>query len=287
MTPLLPRDLAWEGGRLACDRPAVMAVLNVTPDSFSDGGRYDRVDAAVARAWEVVDEGADLLDLGGESTRPGSAGVSERQELDRVLPVLAALAASERPYPLPISIDTSRAAVARGALLAGACIVNDVTAGEREPAILRVAADAGAAVVLMHMRGTPRTMQGNVSYDDLVGEVAGYLAARCDAATAAGIPVGRQAIDPGIGFGKSPEGCLRLLAGLHRFAGLERPVLVGASRKSFLGRLFDQQPGHRLSGSVAAAVTAVDRGASIVRVHDVAATRAGVDVAAAVRDAGR
>ena len=284
---LLPRDLAWEGGRLSCQRPAVMAILNVTPDSFSDGGLYRQVDAAVARAWEAVAEGADLLDLGGESTRPGSVGISERQELDRVLPVLAALGAADRPYPIPISIDTSRAEVARAALREGACIVNDVTAGEREPDLLRAVADAGAAVVLMHMRGTPRTMQGDVRYNDLVGDVAGYLEVRCEAATAAGIPACRQAIDPGIGFGKSPGGCLQLLARLDRFAALERPVLIGASRKSFLGHLFDQQPGERLSGSIGAAVVAALRGASIVRVHDVAATRGAVDLAAAVRDVGR
>ena len=287
MPTLLPRDLTWEGGRLSCRRPAVMAILNVTPDSFSDGGLFDRVDAAVERAWQVVEEGADVLDLGGESTRPGAQGVSEAEELRRVLPVLEALGSSQRSYPLPISIDTSRAVVARAALDAGARIVNDITAGERDPEILSVAADAGAAVVLMHMRGTPRTMQGNVSYEDLVGEVAGYLRGRCDAATAAGVPVDRQAIDPGIGFGKSPQGCLQLIARLERFADLERPVLVGASRKSFLGHLFGQEPGQRRHGSVAAAVASVERGASILRVHDVAATRQAVDVASALRDAGR
>jgi len=264
-----------------------MAILNVTPDSFSDGGLYHRVDAAVARAWQVVDEGADLLDLGGESTRPGSAGVSEAEELARVLPVLEALASADPSYPLPISIDTSRAGVARAALEAGACLVNDVTAGEREPGILPVVADAGAAVVLMHMRGTPRTMQANVRYEDLVGEVAGYLRTRCEAATAAGIPAERQAVDPGIGFGKSPEGCLRLIAHLNRLEELERPVLLGASRKSFLGRLFGHEPGQRRAGSLAAAVAATERGASILRVHDVAATRRAVDVAAAFREVGR
>lgn len=287
MTLLLPRGLAWEGGRLRCDRPAVMAILNVTPDSFSDGGLYRPVDAAVARAWEVVDEGADVLDLGGESTRPGSDGVTEIEELARILPVLEALTAVDRTYPLPISVDTSRAGVARAVLGAGARIINDVTGGEREPAILDIVAGAGAAVVLMHMRGTPRTMQGDVHYEDLIGDVACYLRGRCQAATAAGIPAERQAIDPGIGFGKSPEGCLELIARLERLAALERPVLVGASRKSFLGRLFGQQPDQRLEGSLAAAVVAADRGASILRVHDVAATRRAVDVAAALRDAGR
>lgn len=262
-----------------------MAILNVTPDSFFDGGRYDGVDRAVERALEAVGEGADVLDVGGESTRPGSAGITADEEMDRVLPVLDAL--RDARYPLPISVDTSRASVADAALRAGAVIVNDVSGGRRDPELLRVAAERGAAVVLMHMRGTPRTMQGNVRYHDLVGEVAASLADSCAAATAAGVPVSHQAVDPGIGFGKSPEGCLELIARLDLLEPLGRAVLVGASRKSFLGRLFDLAPADRLVGSVVAAAAAVERGASIVRVHDVAATRQAVDLAAALRDVPR
>ncbi len=276
--------LRWDGGGLDASRPAVMAILNVTPDSFFDGGRYAAVDAAVARAWAVVEEGADLLDVGGESTRPGSAGVTPADELARVLPVLRALRAGR--YPLPVSIDTSRAEVAAAAVELGAVIVNDVTGGTREPAILEVAARSGAAVVLMHMRGTPRTMQADVRYDDLVSEVAAFLRAACASATAAGVPVERQAIDPGIGFGKSPEGCLELIARLDELAALGRPILLGASRKSFLGKRFGHAPDDRLVGSAVVAAAAVERGAAVVRVHDVAATRQAVDVAAALRQAG-
>ncbi|MCP4867540.1 MAG: dihydropteroate synthase [Proteobacteria bacterium] len=282
---LQPRSLAWEGGSLPADRCSVMAILNVTPDSFFDGGRYAAVDAAVARAFEAIDEGADVLDIGGESTRPGSAGVTVEEELARVVPVLQAL--RDRGCPLPISIDTSRAAVAAAAVELGAVLVNDVSGGSREPEILDVAASAGAAVVLMHMRGSPRTMQSNVRYDDLFGEVSATLAACCEAADAAGIPADRQAIDPGIGFGKSPQGCLDLIARLDKFASLDRAVLVGASRKSFLGRRFGLAPADRLVGSAVIAAASAERGASIVRVHDVAASRQAVDIASALRKASR
>jgi len=262
-----------------------MAILNVTPDSFFDGGRYASVDAALQRADRVLQEGADLLDIGGESTRPGADEVGEEAELERVMPVLEALA--RRGYPLPISVDTWRGRVAREGLQRGAVIVNDVSGGLRDPGLLAEAARAGAAVVLMHMRGTPRTMQADVRYTHLLSEVADALADRCAAATAAGIPAERQAIDPGIGFGKSAQGCVDLLANLGCLHARDRPILVGASRKSFLGRLFGHEPEQRLEGSLIAAGAAVHDGASIVRVHDVGATRRAVDVAGALRDARR
>lgn len=262
-----------------------MAIINVTPDSFYDGGRYEDVDAALRRAEQVLDEGADLLDIGGQSTRPGAPEAGLEQERRRVLPVVEALV--RRGLPLPISVDTWRGPVAEAALDRGAVIVNDVSGGRRDPLLLDAAGRAGAAVVLMHMRGTPRTMQADVRYDDLLSEVVSALRSSCAAATAAGVPAERQAVDPGVGFGKSAQGCVELLAGLGALASLERPVLVGASRKSFLGTLFGHEPQDRLAGSLAAAVAAVDAGASIVRVHDVAATRRAVDVAAAIRDARR
>jgi len=264
-----------------------MAILNVTGDSFFDGGRYRSVEAAVARAWQVVEEGADVLDIGGESTRPGSRGVSEEEELGRVIPVIQALAEAESPYPIPISVDTSRAEVARQALLAGARIVNDVSGGHRQPEILEVVASENAAVILMHMRGTPRSMQSDVRYSDLLTEIYDFLEESCAAATAAGIPHEAQAIDPGIGFGKDSEGCLEILANLGAFEGLARSMLIGASRKSFLGNAFGHDISKRLEGSLVAAGLAVSGGASILRVHDVAETRRAVDVAAGIRGAVR
>ncbi len=283
MMPPWAKPLRWGDGELPDHRPSVMAILNLTPDSFYDGGRHDALDAARLRAWAAVEEGADLLDVGGESTRPGAPEVSVDEELRRILPLLETLAESD--YPLPISVDTARARVAREALARGARIVNDVTGGAREPALLDEVAAASAAVVLMHMRGTPRTMQRNVRYDDLLSEVSQRLQACCTAASAAGIPAESQAIDPGIGFGKSPEGCLGLIAQLDQLAALERPILLGASRKSFLGKAFGHEGDDRLVGSVVVAAAGVLGGASILRVHDVKATRLAVDVAAGIRGA--
>ncbi len=259
-----------------------MGILNVTPDSFFDGGRYVDVAAAVARAWSMALEGAGVLDIGAESTRPGSDGVPPAAQLDRLLPVLRALAdpsGPRGPFPLPISVDTTSSVVAAGALAAGACIVNDVTGGRADPRILQVAADAGAAIVLMHMRGTPRDMQQHTEYDDLVEEVAAALQERCEAACAAGVPPEHQAIDPGIGFSKTPEGCVELIGRLAELRRLGRPILLGASRKSFLGRRFGLEGDGRLHGSVAAAVLGLAQGAEILRVHDVAATAAAIQVA--------
>jgi len=281
------KPLHWRGGCLPDDRVGIMGILNVTPDSFFDGGKHQAIEDALRRARVVVEEGGDILDIGGESTRPGSAGVSVDEELDRVVPVIRALRQSSSMYPLPISIDTSRAEVAEAALEAGAEVVNDVSGGSREPEILHVAARHGAGTILMHMRGSPATMQDQVDYNDLVADVIAELQASCAAATAAGIPTSHQAIDPGIGFGKSAKGCLELIARLQEFEELQRPVLVGASRKSFLGVAFGHQGDDRLVGSLLASGHSVTAGASIVRVHDVALTRLAVDVAAGIRDAVR
>jgi dihydropteroate synthase len=243
-----------------------MGVLNVTPDSFSDGGRFLDHRAAIAHGLSMAAEGADLLDVGGESSRPGAVYVDERTELDRVLPVIQELAAAT---DVPISIDTRKAAVARAAVEAGALVVNDVSAGRDDPDLLGVAADAKAAVVLMHMLGTPRTMQDNPTYTDVVAEVEAFLADRARAAEAAGVPHDRLVVDPGIGFGKRDEHNYALLADLARFTELGHPVMVGTSRKGFIGRALGLPMHERLEGTAATVVWAVERGARIVRVHDV------------------
>ena len=216
------------------DRGLIMGIVNVTPDSFSDGGHFARTDDAVAHALRLSDEGVDILDIGGESTRPGAAAVTVEDELRRVIPVIEKLAGKTAAA---LSIDTSKAAVARAAAAAGAEIINDVTALQGDDDMPRVAAESGCAVVLMHMQGTPRTMQLNPHYNDVVAEVAGHLAQRVTAARAAGIGPERIAIDPGIGFGKTVEHNMQLITGLGRFAALGHPVLLGASRKSFLATL--------------------------------------------------
>lgn len=267
ITPLRPHDLRV-GDRVlpTSTRCLVMGVLNVTPDSFSDGGRYLDHHAAVAHALRMASEGADLIDVGGESTRPGASYVGERTELDRVLPVVEELAAST---DVPISIDTRKSTVAAAALAAGAGIVNDVTAGRDDPDLLGVAAEAKAPVVLMHMRGTPATMQDDPTYTDVVGEVERFLADRCDAAEAAGVAPDSLVIDPGIGFGKRDGHNYALLAELARFTRLGHPVMVGTSRKGFIGRALALPQHERVEGTAATVVWAVERGARIVRVHDV------------------
>ncbi len=229
--------MIWRTSRRTFDlaeRGLIMGIVNVTPDSFSDGGHFARTDDAVAHALRLSDEGADILDIGGESTRPGAAAVTVEDELRRVIPVIEKLAGKTAAA---LSIDTSKAAVARAAAAAGAEIINDVTALQGDDDMPRVAAESGCAVVLMHMQGTPRTMQLNPHYDDVVAEVAGHLAQRVAAAQAAGIGPERIAIDPGIGFGKTVEHNMQLINGLGRFAALGHPVLLGASRKSFLATL--------------------------------------------------
>jgi len=261
------------------DRPLLMGVVNVTPDSFFDGGRYLDAAAAVAHAVRLVEEGADLLDIGAESTRPGADIVNEAEEYRRAIPVVAAVA---RAVTVPISIDTSKAVVARAALDAGAILVNDVTALRGDPAMVDVIAGTGAGIVLMHMHGTPRTMQQAPHYDDVVGEIAEFFEERIRFAMAHGI-VGRQIIlDPGIGFGKLLMHNLTLLAQLHRFMQFECPLMVGVSRKAFLGQLVNRSVQGRQWATAAAVAMAVDRGAGILRVHDVRAMKDVVQVAAAI-----
>ena len=270
---------AWICARhtISLDRPRVMGILNVTPDSFSDGGRWRTTEDAVQQGLALVAEGADILDIGGESTRPGAAEVPADEELQRVVPVIEALA---RQTPVPISVDTRKSAVARAALAAGASIVNDVTA-LGDPEMAAVVREAGAGVVLMHMRGTPETMQRAPQYTDVVEEVRACLAARIEAALAAGIGRGQILIDPGIGFGKTTAHNLALLGALEKFAELA-PVLVGASRKRFIGEITGAPMDGRLAGSLTVAVWSVMRGAAVLRVHDVAATCAAVRMAGAL-----
>ena len=262
-------QLDCAGRILRLDRPRVMGIVNVTPDSFSDGGAHDTTDAAVAHALRLVEEGADLLDIGGESTRPGAAEVETEEELRRVLPVIGRLAAQ---VAVPISIDTSKPEVMRAAVQAGAGMINDVYGLRREGA-LDAAAALGVPVVLMHMQGEPRSMQAAPQYDDVVGEVHRFLAERIFAAEMAGIPKQRIVVDPGFGFGKDTAHNLQLLARFERFVELGVPVLAGLSRKRSIGELTGRDvPADRVAGSVAAHLIAAQRGAAIVRVHDVAAT---------------
>jgi dihydropteroate synthase len=255
-----------------------MAVVNVTPDSFYDGGRHGSTDAAIAHARRLAEEGADLLDVGGESSRPGSEAVSLDEELARVLPVLDGL----RDLELPLSVDTTKPAVMRAAIAAGATMINDITA-LAAPGAIETVAGSDAAVCLMHMRGQPKTMQADPVYVDVVAEVREFLAARAAACVAAGIAPDRIAVDPGFGFGKTVEHNLELLRELGAIVALGFPVLAGWSRKSSLGRITGRAPEERLASSLAAALIAVQRGARIVRVHDVAATRDVLAVLAAVQ----
>jgi dihydropteroate synthase len=253
--------------RLDLSHPLVMGIVNVTPDSFSDGGRHLLRDAAIARAHQLIAEGADILDLGGESTRPGAQAVSEQEELDRVLPVIEGL----RGVDVPLSIDTCKPQVMRAAMAAGANIVNDINALQ-QPGALEAVAASDAAVCLMHKQGKPQTMQVAPQYQDVMSEVINFLRTRLATAEAAGIAKNRIMVDPGFGFGKSLEHNLALLRNLHDFTELKVPILAGLSRKSMLGALTGQDVDQRLAASLAAALLAVQHGASIVRVHDVQAT---------------
>ncbi|HWS02651.1 MAG TPA: dihydropteroate synthase [Gammaproteobacteria bacterium] len=259
-------------------QPHVMGILNVTPDSFADGGRYVAHAAALAQARAMVAEGAAIIDVGGESTRPGAAPVSVQQELDRVIPVIEAVHAE---LPVVISVDTSKAEVMRAAVAAGAGFINDVRA-LREPGALEIAAASGVPVCLMHMQGEPRSMQQQPHYDDVVAEVKGFLLERAAACQAAGVSRERIVLDPGFGFGKSAAHNLRLLKQLPILAEAGYPILVGLSRKSLIGIVLDLPVEQRLHPSVALAVLAVWQGARIVRVHDVAATAQAVRMCAAV-----
>jgi dihydropteroate synthase len=259
-----------------------MGALNVTPDSFSDGGRYLDPGPAVARGLEMAEEGADIVDVGGESTRPGSDPVPSEEEERRTLPVVRRLAAE---VDIPISIDTRKPEVARAALDAGASIVNDVSAGS-DPRMFDVVRAAGAGLVLMHMRGDPKTMQQHTDYDDVVGEVRSYLRERIDAARTAGIEADRLAVDPGLGFAKTGEQNLLLMNEVGAFSSIGRPVLVGPSRKSFIGSILDADVSERLEGTAGAVAWMSARGANVVRVHDVKEMVRVVRVVDAIRRAG-
>ena len=264
----LTPSLDCAGRLLKLDVPRVMGIVNVTPDSFSDGGAHDSTDAAVAHGLRLAAEGADLLDVGGESTRPGAGEVPVEEELRRVIPVIERLAAETS---LPISVDTSKPEVMRAAVAAGAGLINDVFALRREGA-LDAAAAAGVPVVLMHMQGEPRTMQDAPDYDDLVGDVHRFLAERIFACEMAGVPKKSIVLDPGYGFGKTGAHNLLLLRQQSRLLDLGLPLLAGLSRKRFLGEITGREVGERVHASVAAAVLAAEYGARILRVHDVAAT---------------
>jgi dihydropteroate synthase len=260
-----------------------MGIVNVTPDSFSDGGRYLGTGAAVEHCLRLADEDADVIDVGGESTRPAAPEVPADEEAARVVPVVEAAASR---LDVPISIDTSKPQVARAALEAGAAMINDVTAGA-DPAMLELAAERGVPIVLMHMKGTPRTMQDDPRYDDVVAEIADFLAARRAAAVAAGVRAERVIVDPGLGFGKTTEHNVEILARLAELGTLGCPLLVGPSRKSFIGRMLGLDVSQRLIGTAAAVAACVLGGAHIVRVHDVAQMRQVCDIADAVRRADR
>ena len=275
--------VSWKvGGReLSLARPLIMGIVNVTPDSFSDGGLHATQTAALAHATRLIEEGADILDIGGESTRPGSAEVALAQELDRVIPLVEALA----PRGVPLSVDTSKPDVMRAALRAGAAIINDVHA-LRTPGAIEAVAASDCGVVLMHMQGEPRTMQLAPRYEDVVAEVRVFLRERLGALEAAGVPAERVALDPGFGFGKTVEHNFTLLRELQRFASLGCPVVAGLSRKSMLGAATGRPVGERATASAVGAVLALERGARVLRVHDVAATRDGVRVWEAMQGQG-
>jgi dihydropteroate synthase len=273
----LPRGRTWK----LRNGPAVLGILNVTPDSFSDGGLHDRPDRAVQRAREFLEAGADALDIGGESTRPGAAPVPEEEELRRVLPVVAAI---RKLTECPISVDTSKATVARAALEEGADIINDVSALEGDPGMLPLLADRPVPVVLMHMQGQPRTMQENPSYVDVTAEILDYLWRRLAKVAAAGIAPGRAIVDPGIGFGKRSAHNLTLLAQINELRSLGRPILLGVSRKSFLGDLLGRSVEDREAGTLVANTFASLNGVHIVRVHHAGNAREMKKLLGALRD---
>ncbi|MCG7912271.1 MAG: dihydropteroate synthase [Candidatus Thiodiazotropha lotti] len=275
-----PKILDCAGKTLDLSQPQVMGILNLTPDSFSDGGRFTARDAAIKHAMQMIDEGAAIIDVGGESTRPGAQPVTAQQEMDRVIPLIETLAGE---IPLPISVDTSKAEVMREAVSAGAGMINDVMA-LRDSGALEAAAEAAVPVCLMHMQGEPRTMQCNPHYDDVVDDVKTFLQQRLDACVASGIPQDRLIVDPGFGFGKTLPHNLALLDGLQNLEQLGVPLLVGISRKSMIGALLGERAvEERLYGSLAAAVMAAMKGSAILRVHDVQATVDALKIVSAVQ----
>ena len=263
-------------------RVLLMGVLNVTPDSFSDGGRYDDPEAAVEHALAMIEQGADLIDIGAESSRPGSDPVEEEEEIRRLLPVITAVC---RQVSIPVSVDTTKAGVAQRALDAGAAIVNDISALRFDPLMGQVVAKAGAGLVLMHMQGTPKSMQRDPQYRDVVAEVRQFFIERMKTAEDVGILPEQILLDPGFGFGKNVTHNLTLLMRLDQLAALGRPMVVGVSRKAFIGQVLDRQVGERLMGTAVAVVVAVLRGARIVRVHDVGPMRDVVRMVEAIRHA--
>lgn len=280
--------MQWAGRRLELGRrTCIMGIVNVTPDSFSDGGRFLDHEAAVAQGLRLAAEGADILDIGGESTRPFSDPVSTETELSRVIPVIQALA---RQISIPISVDTMKAAVAREAIAAGAALVNDISALRHDPQMAATVARADVPLILMHMLGTPKTMQQAPRYDDLFGEIVAFLAGAMDRARGAGVPAERIVIDPGIGFGKTVSHNLALIQGVQRLAALDAPVLIGPSRKAFIRRLLSDDPASPVSpddpavasGTLAATTAAILAGAHMVRVHEVAPARAAATIADAL-----
>ena len=264
-------------------RTWLIGVVNVTPDSFFDGGLYFEPARAIERALALAAEGADIIDVGGESSRPGSSPISAKEEKRRILPVVEVV--KQRPGLL-VSVDTTKAEVAEAALAAGADIINDISAGRFDPRMLPLAAESGAGIVLMHMKGTPRTMQISPHYDDLLGEVKTFLRERLEAAESCGLAPESVLLDPGIGFGKKLEHNLALLNNLGSFGELGRPLVVGISRKSFLGKILNLEAHDRLEGTIAAAVVSVLRGASLLRVHDLQAVKRAVAVAEAILSQG-
>jgi dihydropteroate synthase len=271
-----------EGWRTARDRVLVMGVINVTPDSFYDGGRWLDLDAAGRHALNMISDGADIVDVGGESSRPGSQPVPVGVEIDRVLPLVRWIVSRT---DAPVSVDTTKAAVAEAALEAGARIINDISALRSDPRMASVIADHQATAILMHMQGTPETMQRDPRYADAVADVRRFLQRRIRVAVEAGIPEDRIIVDPGIGFGKRVEHNLALLTNLRALTALGAPVLVGCSRKSFLGAILDVEPASRLVGTVAANAVAIVHGAELIRVHDAREGRWTADVAYALRTA--
>ena len=269
-------DRAWEFPR----SPLIMGIVNVTPDSFSDGGQHATPAAAVAHALALAAEGADLLDIGGESTRPGAPAVSESEELARVIPVIEQLAGQT---DAALSIDTQKPAVAKAALAAGAVVINDIAGNRADPKMWQIAGAARAGYVAMHMQGTPQNMQNAPTYTDVTAEVRAFFDERLERFTEAGLDAEQVLFDPGIGFGKTVEHNLALLAGLERFKKMKRPLLVGASRKSFIGRLTEAAVEDRLAGSLACACRAAEAGTAVLRVHDVKETIQALQIWTAIR----
>jgi dihydropteroate synthase len=263
---LMVRDRQFDWG----DRTYIMGVLNVTPDSFSDGGKFANLDAAVVQAIEMVAAGADLIDIGGESAKPGATSVDVETELARTIPTITAIRQHPQIKDIPISIDTTKAAVAAAAIAAGADIVNDISGGTKEPELLAIVATTGVPYVMMHMRGTPATMQQLTDYDDVIGDIGQFFTTQIAVATGLGIDRSKIILDPGIGFAKTVEQNIQILRQLDRLQSLDAPLLIGVSRKSFIGKILDRpDPLDRRWGTAAACCLAIARGAAILRVHDV------------------